>query len=113
MPIARPTAVSVTILSGQSLSDVADLGVGTVVGIQCPPITNAALTFQGSDDGVTFKDLKDAGAVEVQIAASTGDRFVQAPSALKAAVFLKIRSGTSATPVAQGADRVFRVVVKK
>ena len=112
MPLARATVVTATIPNGQSLSDAADVGLGQILGLNVPTITAAALTFQGSDDGVVFKNLKDAAGNEVQIASSTGNAFVAAPAALGGVAFLKIRSGTSGVPVNQGGDRIVAVVIK-
>jgi hypothetical protein len=110
--LARPTVQTATIANAASLSDAVDVGEGVVVGFLVPTFTSAALTFQGSDDGITFKDLKDAAAAEVTIVASVGDVFFAAPAALNSAAFIKVRSGTSAAPVAQGAQRLIKVVIK-
>jgi hypothetical protein len=110
--LARPTVQTATIANGASLSDVVEVGEGVVVGFLVPTFTAAVLTFQGSDDGVTFKDLKDAAAAEVQVASSTGDIHVAAPAALNSAAFIKVRSGTSAAPVNQGAQRLIKVIIK-
>ncbi len=112
MPLAKAPALQTTIANGQSLSDAVDVGSGRVLGFNLPTLTAAVLTFQGSDDGVTFANLKDAAGVEVQVSSSTGGIFVTAPAALQAVVFLKIRTGTAGAPVNQGAQRVIGVVVK-
>src|SRR2546426_1318399 len=108
----RPTVLTATIANGASLSDALDVGVGTVIGFNVPTITSAALSFQASDDGVTYNNVKDAAAAEVTIAASVGAMFVGAPAALQGAAFIKLRSGTSGAPVAQGAQRLIQVVIK-
>jgi len=112
MPIAKAVVLPVTIPNGQSLSDAAEIGEGVLLGIQVPALTNAALTFQGSHDGVTYQNVFDPAQVEVSIPASTGARFVQAPTTLNGLPFVKMRSGTSGAPVAQGADRILQLVVK-
>ena len=112
MGLARPTVQTATIANAASLSDVVEVGEGVVVGFLVPAFTAAVITFQGSDDGVTFKDLKDAAAAEISIASSVGDVYFAAPAALNSAAFLKVRSGTSAAPVAQGAQRLIKVVIK-
>jgi len=110
--LAKPNTPTATIANGASLSDSVEVGQGAVVGFLLPTITAAVLTFQGSDDGVTFKDLRDAAAAEIQIASNAGDIFVTPPAGLNGPAFLKVRSGTSAAPVAQGAQRLIKVVIK-
>ena len=112
MPLANANVLTVTIANGQSLSDAAHLGAGTLIGIQLPTITSAALTFQGSADGVTFVEALDASSNAVSVAASTGVRYLKAPADLAGIPYLKVRSGTSGTPVAQGAERTITLVVK-
>ncbi len=112
MPVAQPTVLTVTIANGTSLSDAAFIGEGVLVGLQVPTIGSAALTFQVSHDGVTYQNLKDTAAAEVTIPASTGAAFFQAPLTLNGAIYVKVRSGTAAAPVNQGADRVITLVVK-
>jgi len=112
MPVAKPAVLQVTIPNGQSLSDAAEIGEGVLVALQVPTLTNAALTFQISHDGVTYQNAFDTAQAEITIPASTGARFIQAPATLSGAPFIKVRSGTSGAPVAQGADRVFQLVAK-
>ena len=108
----RPIVLTLTIANAASLSDAGDVGVATILGFNVPAITAAVLTFQASDDGVTFANVKDAAAAEVTIASSAGDMFVPAPAALQGAAFLKVRTGTAAAPVSQAAQRVIKVVLK-
>lgn len=108
----RPTVLTATIANGASLSDVIDIGIGTVIGFLVPTIDAAALTFQGSDDGATFQNARDAAVAELTVASSTGAMFVPAPSGLQGAAFIKIRTGTAAAPVNQGSQRLIKVVIK-
>lgn len=103
--------LSVTIANGTSLSGAVQIGPARVVGIQLPTLTSAALTFQGSADGVTYVNLFDAANAEVTVTASVGDRINLAPAALSGVNYLKVRSGTSGAPVNQGADRVISLIV--
>ena len=113
MSVAQAAVVQVTIANGASLSGAAAIGSGTVVGLDLPVLTSAALSFQASADGVTYREVFNSdGTTATSVAASTGDRLVAAPAALAGAAFLKVRSGTSGAPVAQGADRVVNLVVK-
>lgn len=112
-----PVALKATITSGTSLSDAVPLhGAGT--GFYMPSgWTTAAITFQASQDGQTFYDMYDSAqtttAVERTIAsgnAVTGRFFAFSLNDWLGANWIKIRSGTSASPVNQGADRVITVI---
>lgn len=112
---AQITTKTVTIANGASLSGAADLGTGRLVGIIMPASwTSAALTFQANADaGATFYDVYD-DATERTITASgaAASRFLSLPLSDWLGVRgLKVRSGTSASPVNQGADRVITLVV--
>lgn len=112
MPLANANVLSVVIANGASLSGAAEIGAGTLIGIQLPTIDNAALSFQGSADGVTYVEALDASSAAVSVAASTGARYIKAPADLAGIPFLKVRSGTSGSPVNQGAARTITLVVK-
>lgn len=66
----------------------------------------AALTFLASFDGVTYGPLKYEGT-EVSITVAAGDAITLDPFKFTRLPFIKLRSGTAATPVNQTADRVF------
>ena len=112
MPQAKPFVGTHTIANGASLSDAVEVGESVVVGFQLPTIDNAAITFQGSHDGVTYQNVFDSAQTEVTIVASTGARFVAAPAALNGLPFIKVRSGTSGVPVNQTAQRTIQVIAK-
>jgi hypothetical protein len=112
MAITEATVLTVTIANGQSLSTAAAIGAGTLIGIQLPTITSAALTFQGSADGVTYVEALDASSAAVTVSASVGTRYIKAPADLAGVPYLKVRSGTSGAPVNQGAARTITLVVK-
>jgi hypothetical protein len=99
MPLANANVLTVTIANGASLSGAAEIGQGTLVGIQLPTLTNASLSFQGSHDGVTYVEVVDASAAAVAYGVA-------------GVPFLKVRSGTSGSPVAQGAARTISLIVK-
>lgn len=103
---------SVTIAS-TTVSGVLDCTQGRVVRIDVPiPWTAANMTFQVSGDNATFTDLYDASGTEytVTVGSTSTSRSVIIPYAdLIGARFLKIRSGTTGTPVDQGGSRVIRV----
>ena len=112
MPLASANVVQVTIANGQSLSDAAQIGAGTLVGIQLPTFTSAALTFQGSFDGQTYVEVVDASNTAVSFTATTGALYIKAPADLVGIPYLKVRSGTSGAAVNQGAARTISLVVK-
>lgn len=112
MPIIDATVLQVTIANGASLSGAAAINRGTLVGIILPTFTLASLSFQVSEDGVSFREAFDESNTAIAVAASVGDRYVAAPTSLQGAAVLKIRSGTAAVPVVQLADRVVALIVK-
>lgn len=113
MALADPVVLSVTILNTASLSDAAKIGTGRLAGIILPTFTSAALSFQVSEDGTTYREAYDSSSTLVAVSASTGDRYIDAPAALAGANYIKVRSGTAVSPVTQGADRVIKLVVKR
>ena len=108
----RSTAAA-TIASGGSLSGAVDIGDNVVVGIVIPAAwTVAVITFDASIDGTTYGPLYDRYGTEytVQVAAARA-----IPLSIQDFVgfrYLKIRSGTSGTPVNQGAERVISIVMR-
>ncbi len=95
---------------GTSLSAPIYLGAGTISGFQMPPAWDAAnLTFQLSDDNVTYQNAYDSGGVEIVVNAVAG-RFIPVdPSAFNGFLYVKLRSGTSGAPVNQTAARTVQV----
>lgn len=104
--MSTPTT-SVTIANGTSDSPVILLGNNILVGIDLPTITSAAITLRvSSDGGTTYHGLYNTSG-EVSWAASTGARYLAVnPNDVLGADYIKIRSGTDASAVTQGADRV-------
>lgn len=111
---------NVTIASSASLSDARDLGLTTsgakFVGIVMPASWDTAdLTFQGSDDNATFNNVYDDNDAEVTVQAgsarSIGFRN-EVQQALSAFRFIKVRSGSAASPVTQSASRILNLLVK-
>lgn len=106
------TAFSALIASGGSLSGAIDLGDHRLFAIQMPASwTTAGLTFQASYDGVTFADVLESEATEVAVSAAASKYIViQNPARWLGIRYLKIRSGTSASAVNQGAERTLQVI---
>lgn len=109
--MAKKKSISVTILNGQSLSGAADLRGFELCALVFPAAwTAAGVSFQVSYDGVTFQDLYNATA-EVTYAAAAANRALQVtPTDMAGVMLLKVRSGTSGTPVNQAADRIIAVI---
>ena len=117
---AQPkNVVAVTIESGQSLSSVARLRSENLTQLCTPTAilmpsawTTAGLTFQVSVDGTTFFNLYDDSGAEVSVS-TAANRAVYIPAAYFWGMrFLKVRSGTAAAPVNQGAARTLQVVCR-
>lgn len=101
-----------TILNGASLSDAIVNNGAPVAGVYMPAAwTTADLTLQMSLDGANFNNVYDKDGTEVTIKAGAS-RYIQLNSAdFVGCVAFKIRSGTSGTPVNQGADRTITAVM--
>lgn len=105
------TTFGVTIPNGGSLSPSIDLRGYTPYGIQMPAAwTAAGLSFEVSDDNVSFADLYDATA-EYTLAAGV-DRAIgfSGSSVFAGWKYIKVRSGTTAVPVNQGAARIIKIL---
>lgn len=103
-----------TIPNGTAVSNTVDLGKETLLGYIMPAAwTATGLTFQTSPDGVlTPADVYDATGTEIShvVAAS---RVVRVnPADWVGVRFIKIRSGTAASPVNQGAARDIILLTK-
>jgi hypothetical protein len=102
-----------TIAAGESLSSGLDCTQGVPVRIYTPAgWTPANLTFQLSFDGITYRDLVDRGGAEVVAAVKPNAVIILQQSNQQLAWF-KVRSGTSAAPVPQAAQRVFATTIQK
>lgn len=99
---------SVTILATESLSDAFEIGMANnvVVQVDTSAWTAAGITFQVSLDGSAWSDLLNASG-EVAFASDAAGRAYQVPAG--GFRYIKVRSGTSGTPVAQAADRTILV----
>ncbi|CAN2532520.1 hypothetical+protein [Methylocapsa aurea] len=108
-----PATALATILNGAALSGAVDLKEMRLSAIIMPAAwTAAALTFAVSADGATYYPLYDAtGGAEASWTVAAGLYIANSNFALwKDIRFIKLRSGTAASPVNQGADRVITIV---
>jgi len=111
---------SAVIASGEALSGVVSTrgeydppATFQVIGLQFPSSWTAAdVSFSVSADGSTFVPLFwNGNEYVVGAAASTGVSLE--PSALAGWPFVKVRSGTSGSPVNQAAERTVLVVTRR
>lgn len=105
-PLAK--SLTGTILSGATgLSAAINLRGGTLCGIYMPGTwVSAALTFQACDteDG-TFLDVVGTDGTELSFTVAASQYIHVNPLPFYGINFLRLRSGVSATPVNQTADR--------
>lgn len=103
---ALTQSLDVVIANGASLSDPIRLAGNVLAGVHMPAAwTAASLTFQVSNDGTTWRNLFDAEGTEVEVVATAGVAIILDTSSFLPWRHMRIRSGTSALPVNQGADR--------
>lgn len=111
-----PTAYSttaITIANGQSQTGALDLGTLRLAGVLVDPAgwTAAKVSFLVSHDGTTFAPLySTAGEVASAANQAAGDFVAVAADSFRGVRFLKVRSGTAASPTTQGADRALVLV---
>lgn len=103
--------IEATIANGGSLSPAVDMGGMALVGIQMPAAwTAATITLQTSDDNSTFRNVHNtAGEVDLTVSASIQLMLAGLEGLSR---YIKVRSGTTATPVNQGAERVIGLVCR-
>jgi hypothetical protein len=104
------------------LSQALNLGSKALVSISVPAAwVSAALTFLASyDQGTTWTNYYDAAGNEVSVtaaimnaAAAGGYNITLDPADFSGVSFIKLRSGTSGTPVNQTASRALVVYARK
>jgi hypothetical protein len=113
------TVLSLEIPPSEALSNALDCRAGRIVRLGMPSQwTPAALTFQVSPDGQTYLDMYHTqvttGAfVPYEVVVPTvvpGTMLSLPPDSGASAGWIKVRSGTRDTPVAQQGRRTFLVV---
>jgi hypothetical protein len=111
--VTQTTTIAATISSGQSLSSEIDLGGYRNIAIQMPSSWDTAnLTFQGSTvSSGTFQNIYDSAGNELTLIAAASHAIADIPE-LAPFRYIKIRSGTSGTPVNQSANRTITVIAK-
>jgi hypothetical protein len=108
-----PTTTTVTIDNGASLSGAVNLSGFTLIGIDMPASWTAAnLTLQASVDNSTWDNVFDSLGTEVTITAAASRFILLNPADFVSVRYLKVRSGTSGTPVNQGGARTITLIVR-
>jgi hypothetical protein len=113
--MAIVSTIPATIAAGASLSGQTDLYPGTLVGIWMPASwTSASLTFQVSPDGgATWLELYTYAGSNLVLTVAAGQFIAVDPTQWKGIYSVKVRSGTSATPVTQGAQAIVNLIVRQ
>lgn len=113
------TTITVTIANGASLSSAAYLRDYTLVGIIMPDSwTTANLTLQAAFDvpsasSPTYNNVYTTNGTEYTVTAAASRFIAISPLDLAQVEFLKVRSGTSGTPVNQAAARSIQLVIQE
>jgi hypothetical protein len=95
-------AITVNIATGGSLSAAGQSVGNALVGIVMPAAwTTANLTFQVSQDGVTYQELYDNTGTAVTVTTAASYTHALAPAAWMGFNYIKVRSGTSGSAVTQ------------
>lgn len=99
-----------TIANGASESEAIDTWMWTLLSVQMPAAwTLAALTVLGSADGVTYGTLVGASGALSVAAPAVNEVLTFDPAATFGVRYIKLKSGTVAAPVNQGAARTLMV----
>lgn len=115
----RISKYTATIANAGSLSNAFPQGDGALVAIELPSAwTAAALSFDVSNDNVTYKSLSWSGSEFTISDPSAGTSILGTALSVDPAIFqgyryIKIRSGTVGTPVAQGGARTLYAIISR
>lgn len=99
--------------NGTALTPGCDLYGTNLTAVLMPSVwTAAVLTFLISVDGTTWVSLYNADGTEYVVQAGASQCITLSPDDFDAFRFVQVRSGTSASPVNQGADRQLTLIVR-
>jgi len=103
VPSQFPRTVTATIAAAGSLSAPVNLQGCTIARMELSTFASSAvLTFQTSSNGGTFLEMVDFYATPIQYPASTGNvAVVMIPQDWYRMRWMRVRSGTAASPVTQ------------
>lgn len=103
--------VMASIPLGQSLSGAIPIANAQPVALQMPAAWTAAdITFRVSQDDVTYFDVYNDDGVELAVKVGVGRHIVLGLPDFPGIRFMKLRSGTSGTPVNQAAARQINII---
>lgn len=102
------------IAAAGNISPAVDLGGLRLMGIVMPATwTTAAITFKVSaDGGATWNNLYDSLGAEVSISVAASGAYNIDPAVFAHWKLLKVRSGTSGTPVTQSSGASITLVLR-
>jgi hypothetical protein len=109
--------IPVTVSAGQALSASGNLTANVLEAILLPSDLDGDdsgrinISFQISDDNVTFFDLFDYQGREMLRSAVAGCALDVDASVTQAVMYIKIRFGSRDWPITQAADRVIKLIV--
>ncbi len=106
--------VSFTIPGGSSMSETINVGGLRPFCLIMPSAwTTANLTFQASyDAGTTWNNLYDINGNEIVASAAASRCITMDPVPFASTQYLRVRSGVSGLAVAQGADRLIKLILR-
>lgn len=108
------TTNEVTIANNASLSGATYIGYGRLVGIIIGSDWDAAdITLQGSIDGTNFTNLYEPSSDTEYTIQAGASRFIALPVPIQSVPWVKLRSGTSGSPVNQSPATTLTLVVEK
>lgn len=104
----------VTLTGGSSITDLVDLGGLRLFALVVPSDwATANITFQMSPDGgTTWANMKDQNGNEIVVTAGASDCVLLNPTQFSSLPFLRLRSGTAASPVVQASSRSIQLVLR-
>lgn len=108
----KDSQYTATIAASGTVSSVVDMGSGRLFAIVMPSVWTAAnLTFQASQDGITYSNMFDSTGTEVTFTAAASQYIINAvPVEWIGVRYIKVRSGTSGTPVTQSAAAALVII---
>lgn len=106
--------IQATISNGQSLSAAVPLGEFVLTGIAMPAAWDAAaLTFQVSaDGGTTWGEMQSISAA-ISYTAAASQYIAIDPALWRGINMIKVRSGTSGSPVNQTGNRILTLATRR
>lgn len=114
MAVTDIFTVTDLILNGTSLAAGVKTDWSHVLSLGMPAAwTAAVITMQVSQDGITYRNLFDEFGSEVTLTVAAGNEVALPVTRLAPYGWVKLRSGTAAAPVAQGANSLFTFVMRR